>query len=139
MKNNFYELKVSCPFIVNLQPTNSNGKILQYYGTFLTSLNLTCTKVKTHPNPVMTQYIINSSRKLWHHLRLWLNTRLQYILSSHKNEVSWSVRNDLPGKTVSHSRPSICFTNQFTGSYTTKDPTESHLRRYSGMETIKTH
>ena len=68
MKNNFYELKVSCCFIVNLQPTNSNVKLLQCYGTFLTLLNLTCTKVKKQPNPVMTQHIVKRSRKPWHHL-----------------------------------------------------------------------
>ena len=42
----FLELKVSCYFIDNLKPTNSNVKLLQCYGTFLKSLNLTCTKVK---------------------------------------------------------------------------------------------
>ena len=40
------EFKVSCRFIDNLQPTNSNVKLLQCYGAFLTSFN-----------PVMTQHI----------------------------------------------------------------------------------
>ena len=55
----FLELKVSCRFIDNLHPTttNSNVKFLQYYGIFLISLNFICTKVKTHPNPVMTRHI----------------------------------------------------------------------------------
>ena len=44
-------------FIDNLQPNNSNVKLLQCYGIFLTSLNLTFTKVKTHLNPVMTQHV----------------------------------------------------------------------------------
>ena len=58
------ELKVLCRFIDNLQPNNSNVKLLPCYGIFLTPLNLTCTKVKTHPNPVMTQRIRSHSRKL---------------------------------------------------------------------------
>ena len=33
-------------FIGNLQPANSNVKLLQRYGIFLTSFNLTCIKVK---------------------------------------------------------------------------------------------
>ena len=45
------ELKVSCRFMDNLQPTNSKVKLLQCYGIFLTSLNLTCTKVKNTPQP----------------------------------------------------------------------------------------
>ena len=45
------ELKVSCRFIGNLQPTNSNVKLLQCYGIFLISLNLICTKVKNTPQP----------------------------------------------------------------------------------------
>ena len=43
------ELKVSCRFIDNLQPTNSNVKLLQCYGIFLTSRNLTCTRMKNAP------------------------------------------------------------------------------------------
>ena len=50
-KSNFFELKVSCHFIDNLQSTNSNVKLPQCYGIFLTSLNLTCTKVKNTPQP----------------------------------------------------------------------------------------
>ena len=40
------ELKVSCCFIDNLQRTNCNIKLLHCYGIFLTSLNLTCTRMK---------------------------------------------------------------------------------------------
>ena len=43
------ELKVSCRFIGNLQPTNSNVKLLQCYGIFFTSHNLTCTRMKNTP------------------------------------------------------------------------------------------
>ena len=43
------ELKVSCLFISNLEPSSSNVKLLQCYGIYLTSLNLTCTKVKNTP------------------------------------------------------------------------------------------
>ena len=43
--------KVSCRFISNLQPTNSNVKLLQCYGIFLTSLNLTSTKMKNACQP----------------------------------------------------------------------------------------
>ena len=57
------ELKVSCRFIENHQLNNSNVKLLQGYGIYLTSLYLTCTKLKTHPNPVMTQHIRCYSRK----------------------------------------------------------------------------
>ena len=39
----------SCRFIDNLQPTNSNVKLLQCYGMFLTSLSLTYAKVKISP------------------------------------------------------------------------------------------
>ena len=39
------ELKVSCRYIDNVQPTNSNVKLLQCYGIFLTSVKLVCTKV----------------------------------------------------------------------------------------------
>ena len=45
----FLELKVSCRSIDNLQPTKSNVKLLQCYGTFLTSRNLTCTRIKNTP------------------------------------------------------------------------------------------
>ena len=45
------ELRVSCRFIDNLQPTYSNVKLLQCYDIFLTSLNLTCTKVKNSTQP----------------------------------------------------------------------------------------
>ena len=48
-KATFLELKVSCCFIINLQPTNSNVKLLQCYGIFLTSHNLTCTRIKNTP------------------------------------------------------------------------------------------
>ena len=37
--------------------------MLQCYDTFLTSHNLTCTKVKTHPNPLITQRIRGYSWK----------------------------------------------------------------------------
>ena len=57
------ELRIWWRFIDNLQPNNSNAKLSQCYGIFLTSLNLTCTKVKTYPNPVMTQYIRCHFRK----------------------------------------------------------------------------
>ena len=40
-----------CCFINNLQPTNSNVKLLQCYCIFLTSLNLTCTKAKNTSQP----------------------------------------------------------------------------------------
>ena len=50
-KQLFLELKVSCRFIDNLQPTISNVKLLQCYGIFLTSLNLICTKVRNTPQP----------------------------------------------------------------------------------------
>ena len=43
------ELKVSCRFIDNIQPTNSNVKLLQRYGIFLMSRNLTCTRMKKTP------------------------------------------------------------------------------------------
>ena len=46
-----------------LQPTNSNVKLLQCYGIFSTSFDLTSTKVKTHPNPAVTQHIRDRSRK----------------------------------------------------------------------------
>ena len=45
-KKTFLELKVSCRFIDNLQPANSNVELLQCHGIFLTSRNLTCTKMK---------------------------------------------------------------------------------------------
>ena len=48
-KTTFFELKVSCRFIDNLQPTNSNVKLLQRYGIFLTSSNLTSTRMKNTP------------------------------------------------------------------------------------------
>ena len=48
--------------IDNLQPTNSNIKLLPCYGIFLTSRNLTCTRIKKHPNPAMTQDIREHSR-----------------------------------------------------------------------------
>ena len=35
--------------IDNLQPTNSNVKLLPCYGIFLTSRNLTCTRIKNTP------------------------------------------------------------------------------------------
>ena len=38
-------------------------KLLQCYGIFLISLNLVCTKIKTNPNPVITQHIRERSRK----------------------------------------------------------------------------
>ena len=50
-KTIFLELQVSCHFIDNLQPSNSNGKLLQCYGIFLTSLNLICSKVRNTPQP----------------------------------------------------------------------------------------
>ena len=59
----FFEFKVLCRFIDSLQTNNSNAKLLQCYGIFWTSLNLTCIKVKTHSNLVMTQYIRGHSRK----------------------------------------------------------------------------
>ena len=40
-----------CRFINNLQPTNSNVKLLQCYCIFLTSLNLTCIKAKNTSQP----------------------------------------------------------------------------------------
>ena len=40
-----YILNVSCRFIDNLQPTNSNVKLLQCFGIFLTPLSLIFTKV----------------------------------------------------------------------------------------------
>ena len=43
------ELKVSCRFIDNLQPTICNVKVLQCYGIFLTSHNLTFTRMKNTP------------------------------------------------------------------------------------------
>ena len=45
------ELKVSCRFIDNFQPTNSNDKLLQCYGIFSISLDLACAKVKNTPQP----------------------------------------------------------------------------------------
>ena len=48
-KQFFLELKVSCCFIDNLQPSNSNVKLLQCCGIFLTSCNLTCTRMKNTP------------------------------------------------------------------------------------------
>ena len=45
----FWNLKVSYRFIDNLEPTNSNLKLLLCYGILLTSLNLTFTKVKNTP------------------------------------------------------------------------------------------
>ena len=48
-KQLFWNLIVSCRFIDNLQPTNSNVKLLQCYGIFLTSRNLTCTRMKNTP------------------------------------------------------------------------------------------
>ena len=39
-KITFLKVKASWRFIDNLQPTNSNVKLLQCYGIFLTSLNL---------------------------------------------------------------------------------------------------
>ena len=43
------ELKVSCRFMDNLQPTNSNVKLSQCYCIFLTSRSLTCTRMKNTP------------------------------------------------------------------------------------------
>ena len=45
------EYKVSCGFIDNLQQTIYNVKLFQFYGIFLKSLTLTCTKVKNTPKP----------------------------------------------------------------------------------------
>ena len=45
------KLKVSCRFIDNLQSTDSNVNLLQCYGIFLKSLNLTCTKMKNILQP----------------------------------------------------------------------------------------
>ena len=44
------KLKVSCRFIDNLQLTNPNVKLLQCYGIFFKSRNLTCTEVKNTPH-----------------------------------------------------------------------------------------
>ena len=63
-KQLFFEVKVSCRFIDNLQPTNS--RMLKCYSALvsfwchLTSLE---PKWKTHPNPVMTRHIIDRSMK----------------------------------------------------------------------------
>ena len=48
-KQLFWNLNFSCRFIDNLQPANSNVKLLQCYGIFLTSHNLPCTRMKNTP------------------------------------------------------------------------------------------
>ena len=52
-KGTFWNLKFHAVLstIFNLQPTNSNVKLLLCYGTFLTSPNFTFTKVKNTPQP----------------------------------------------------------------------------------------
>ena len=42
---------ISWRFVGNLQPTNCNVKLLQYYGIFLKLLNLSYIKVKDTPQP----------------------------------------------------------------------------------------
>ena len=42
----FCNLKFHAVLSTNLQPTNSNVKLLQCYGIFLTSRNLICTRMK---------------------------------------------------------------------------------------------
>ena len=54
---------VSCRFIDNFQPTNSNVKLLECYSIFLTSVNITYTKVKYRPQPCDDQHIRERSRK----------------------------------------------------------------------------
>ena len=63
-KQLFWNLKFHAvlSFIDNLQPNNSNVKLLQCYDISLTSLNLTCTKGKTNLNSVMIKHIRDHSR-----------------------------------------------------------------------------
>ena len=130
---------------------NSNVELLQCYGIFLTSLKITFNKVKNTRQPCDTQQHHRTLQETLHSPSArW--GRDSGITSPYAEIQDCSMfstptqmkYHSLFGTTFhwkSHhvgTSPSICFTNQFTGSYMTQVPTGSHLRTYFCMEIIKT-
>ena len=133
------ELKVSCHFIDNLQPTNSNVKLLQYHGIFLTPFNLICTKVRNTPQPCddpayqrTLQETLHTPSTRWGRDRSIFSTPTQMKYHSLFGIALWW-KSHHTGNSLS-----ICFTNQFTGSYITQVPTGSYVRTYFSVGIIKT-
>ena len=116
--------------------SNSNVKLLQCYGSYgisLTSLNLTCNKVKKHPNLVINQHIRDYFRKpstpqvrdgtgtLASSTLMLKHKAVVYFKLTHK----WSLK--------------VCWERPFDQhSYLTQVPNWSHLRTYFSMEIITT-
>ena len=137
------ELKVSCRFIENLQLNNSNVKLLHCYGTFLTSINLTCTEVKTNSNPAMTQQIRPFHETLHTPCVRW--GRNPGITSHYAKNIPTQIKYPslfwmafLLKPHHAGTKSLICFPNQFSGSYMTQVPTGILLQTYFSMEIIKT-
>ena len=79
-KQLFLGLKVLCRFIDNLQSTNSTVKLLQCYGIFLTSRNLTCTTMKNTPqsrNDLVHQRTLRRHRRLYYIIGAGMESILQ--------------------------------------------------------------
>ena len=143
-KRKTWNLKASCRFTDNLPQTDSNIKLLQCYGIFLTSLNRNCTKVKIHLNSVMTEHIKDRSRKP---STLQVRDRVVTLASpslmlKHRTVVyfpvpcKWNIIFFREPRRTGTS-PLICFTNQFTDFYITQISTVSHLQTCSSMKIIK--
>ena len=143
------ELKVSCHFNNNLQPTNSNAKLLQCYGIFLTSRNLTCTRMKnTHQsrNDSVHQRTLQKTfpPQVWNGARTLASSP---PMPSHKTVVyfpfpqQWyslvserpSSKNCITQGTVHRFVPLIN-----TRPDMTQVPKGSHLRSYFSIEIMRT-